>query len=151
MADNNITDEEAQEYIEMDKYCEEKDKIWEFPYRGESISIPLVSKDNREKFLLDIYRGRIELRKKTFQNRYRQTIKLVRLDIGGQPHRNPDGTEIGSPHIHLYKENYDDKWAYEIDKNIFKNLDDSYKTLEDFMGYCNICELPIIIMGLFDD
>lgn len=48
----------------------------------------------RENFLLDIRRGKIDLLKATNQNRARQTIVLVRLDLGGAPHRNPDGEEI---------------------------------------------------------
>ncbi|KJU85379.1 prophage protein [Candidatus Magnetobacterium bavaricum] len=39
-------------------------------------------------------------------------IILLRLCFGGHPHRNPDDTEISSPHLHRYREGYADKWAY---------------------------------------
>ena len=70
--------------------------------------------DGREEFLLDIRRARIDLAKGTYQNRGREVVILARLDFGGAPHRNPDGEEIGSPHIHLYREGFGDKWAFPI-------------------------------------
>ena len=40
----------------------------------------------REEFNLDITRGRIELKKNTFQLRAQRAIVLARIDIGGAPH-----------------------------------------------------------------
>jgi hypothetical protein len=34
------------------------------------------------------------------------SILLTQVDIGGPMHRNPDGTEIQYPHIHIYKEGW---------------------------------------------
>jgi hypothetical protein len=36
-------------------------------------------------------------------------VVLVRLDLGGAPHRNPFDEEIGVPHLHLYREGFGDK------------------------------------------
>ncbi len=116
---------------------------------GGGISIPLVSADRREQFVLDLRRGTIDLSKGTYQNRGRQVVVLVRLDFGGAPHRNPDGEEIGSPHLHLYREGYGDKWAVPAPGAHFANLDDPSRTLDDFMRYCNIVEPPVIRRGLF--
>jgi hypothetical protein len=74
---------------------------------------------------------------------------LVRLDFGGAPHRNPDGEEIGSPHLHLYREGYGDKWAVPVPEDRFENLSDPWQTLEDFMRYCNVVQSPMIRRGLF--
>jgi len=82
--------------------------------------------------------------KGSLQNRARQTIVLARLDFGGQPHRNPNGKEIASPHLHLYREGYGDKWAFPIKAGEFPNIDDAWKTLGDFMRYCNITKPPAI-------
>ena len=98
--------------------------------------------------MLDLSRGRIELSRNKFQNRARKTEILVRLDIGGAPHRNPDGEEVPCPHLHLYKEGCGDKWAYAVPES-FINLKDISQTLEDFMKYCNIVEPPNINRGLF--
>ena len=74
------------------------------------ISIPLEAKEFRgESFSLDISRKKVVLKMK-YQLRARQTIVLARLDFGAK-HRNPDGEEIGVPHLHVYKEGYGDKFA----------------------------------------
>ena len=148
MADIFLTQDEARVLIEMEKH-REKEKKYYFPNLGEKLVIPLISKDKREKFLLDIHRGMINLTKVTYQNRVRKVVNLIRLDISGPPHRNPDNQEIECPHLHIYRENFGDKWAYPIPKDIFTNIGDIYKTLDDFMRYCNITKPPSIDQGLF--
>ena len=111
--------------------------------------VPLVSPDKRESFILDVSRGRIDLKKGTYQNRARQVVVLVRLDFGGPTHRNPDGVEIACPHFHVYREGYGDKWALPVPADRFPNLGDLWVTLEDFMRYCNVTIAPNIRRGLF--
>lgn len=114
-----------------------------------SLIVPLQSPDKREQFLLDIRRGRIDLLKGKYQTRARQVVVLVRLDFGGAPHRNPDDQEIGSPHLHLYREGYGDKWAVEVPVENFPRLSDLWGTLEDFMRFCRVTMPPHIERGLF--
>lgn len=147
MADVNLTQIEADALIVMAKHRVD-DKEWDYPGLGGHASVPLVSADRREQFVLDMRRGRIDLAKGTHQNRGRQVIVLVRLDFGGGPHRNPDGEEVGSPHLHVYREGYSDKWAIPIPADRFSNLDDTWQTLDDFMRYCNIIDPPNIRRGL---
>ena len=40
--------------------------------------------------------------------------------IYGSPHTNPDDQIIGGTHLHIYKEGFDDRWAYPIDLNCSK-------------------------------
>ena len=148
MADANLTQPEADALIAMEKRRSD-DTDWGYPDLGGNITIPLVSIDRRESFFLDLRRGRIDLSKGTFQNRGRQIVVLARLDFGGAPHRNPDGEEIGSPHLHLYREGFGDKWAILVPEDHFPNLHDAWQTLQDFMQYCNIVEPPIIRRGIF--
>lgn len=148
MTEINLTQTEADLLIEMEKYRVD-DALWNYPSLGGSITIPLFSGDKRENFLLDISRGKIDLLKGTYQNRSRQVVVLVRLDFGGQPHRNPDGNEIPSPHLHVYREGYGDKWATPIPVERFPNIGDLWQTLQDFLNYCNIIQPPIIQRGLF--
>lgn len=148
MADLNLTQAEADSLIAMAKHRVDNVE-WEYPDLGGGISVPLVSVDRREQFVLDLRRGRIDLAKCTYQNRGRQVVVLVRLDFGGAPHRNPDGEEIGSPHLHRYREGYGDKWAVRVPGAQFANLGDPSRTLDDFMRYCNIVEPPVIRRGLF--
>jgi hypothetical protein len=148
MPDIDITQAEADALIAMPK-VKVDDQKWEYPTSGRSISMPLASSDKREAFFLDIHRGRIDLRKGTYQNRAHQAIVLVRLDFGGRPHRNPDGEEIPSPHLHRYREGFGDKWAVLAPMDRFPDLGDLWRTLQDFMLFCNIVEPPLIEKGLF--
>lgn len=148
MSDISLLQSDADALIAMEKYRID-DQRWTYPQFGGAIQIPLISKNKREKFSLDISRGRIDLLKGTYQNRTRQVIILVRLDFGGAPHQNPDGQEISSPHLHIYREGYGDKWAMPVPTEIFPSMEDLWETLEDFMRYCNITEPPIIERGLF--
>lgn len=148
MPDIDLSQSEADALIAMEK-VKVDDTSWKYPVLGERISIPLVSKNKRENFILDISRGKIDLLKGTYQNRTRQIIVLARLDFGGQPHRNPNGEEIPSPHLHIYREGHGDKWAMPIPVNQFSNVSDLWQTLQDFMRYCNITDVPNIERGLF--
>jgi hypothetical protein len=148
MAEINLSQAEADALIAMEKQRID-DQRWNYPELGGIMTIPLFSKDRRENFVLDINRSRIDLLKGTYQNRSREIIVLVRLDFGGRLHRNPDDSEIPSPHLHLYREGYGDKWAIPITVKDFPDIQDLWKTLSDFMRYCNISEPPYIDKGLF--
>lgn len=119
------------------------------PPTGGKVTIPLTSVDEREFFLLDVNRGRIDLVKGTYQNRARNVVILARLDFGSKPHRNPDGEEIPSPHLHVYREGYGDTWAYPLDHAEFPDVENATALLGQFMRYCNVTEPPIVRGGLF--
>jgi hypothetical protein len=138
-----LTQEEADAFIAMEKVKINRD-IWHFPPPGDTRHIPLLSVDHKHSFILDIQRGRIDLKKATFQNRVHQVVPLVRVDVGGRPHRNPDDEEIPSPHIHVYREGYGDKWAYPLPLDVFTDPSDLTLTLHQFMCYCNIVDPPEI-------
>lgn len=108
MADIDITQSEADALIQMEKRFVD-DKDWIFPAAGQRIALELTSVDRRENFMLDVTRAQIKLTKATYQNRARQAIILLRLDLDGAPHRNPDGEEIPCPHLHVYREGFGDK------------------------------------------
>ena len=148
MPEIHLTQAEADLLLAMEKH-RLSDEHWEFPQPGEALSIPLASGDRRETFSLDIHRGRIDLAKGTYQNRVRTVVILARLDFGGRPHRNPDGNEVASPHLHLFREGFGDKWAFEVPVDLYPNLPDRWLTLQDFMRYCNIVTPPLIQRGLF--
>lgn len=83
------------------------------------------------------------------QTRGRQVVVLVRLDLGGAPHRNPDGEKIPVPHIHIYREGYGDKWAMPVPTDQFRAVADVWTTFEDFLQFCNITQPPYIDRRLF--
>ncbi len=121
MAEINLTQAEADALIAKQK-VRVNDETWNYPIIGGSINIPLLSMDKRENFFLDIGHSKIDLLKGTYQNRARQVVILVRLDFGSSPHRNPDGEEIPSPHLHIYREGFGDKWATPVPIEIFPNI-----------------------------
>lgn len=118
-----------------------------FPVEGGRINIDIESRDGREKFVLDVSRQRLNLKKVTYQERYATTEILFRLDLGGGPHRNPDGEEVPVPHLHIYKEGFGDKWAIPAPAELIGS-EDPFAILTQFMTYCRIAEPPHIAQGL---
>ena len=148
MADIDLTQSEADGLIAMEKERVNDDLLY-FPEPGARLNVPLRSLDRRESFLLDVTRSRISLTKATFQARARQVIVLLRLDMNGGPHRNPDGAEIECPHLHIYREGFGDKWAFELPSDLTSGDQNLYAFLTRFMTYCRIVVPPDIEEGLF--
>ena len=152
-----LSQSEADALIALPKKRKSND-LYAFPTPGESLTIPIVSDDEREEFLIDVSRGRIRFTKCSYQERYRTIIVLIRLDIDGPPHTNPDvnavplpylmpynGRTIDCPHLHLYVEGYMDKWAIPSPSDKFPDTTDLYGTLQNFFDYCNVIDKPHII------
>ena len=148
MAEINLTQSDADALIAMPKVRAD-DEERDFPLLQQSVVVPLLSADRRETFMLDIHSGRINLSKITFQNRGRQVVVLVRLDIAGPPHRNPDGEEVSCPHLHVYREGLGAKWAVTAPAEKFTALNDYWQTLHEFMQFCSIVTPPAFRKGLF--
>ena len=136
-----LTQAEANQLMQMTK---------RFVSPPASISIPpgldesfeLISLDERERFLLDVWRGTLRLTKLKFQNRVRTVIVLARLDVDGAPHTNPDGEKLAGTHVHFFREGYDDKWAYPVDPKVFTLLSDPETTFQQFCAFCKIESPP---------
>ncbi len=148
MADLDIPQAEADALIAMEKFFVDENP-WTFPLAGDRLSLPLISADKRESFSLDITRSQIKLTKATFQNRARQAIILMRLDLDGPPHRNPDGVEVPCPRLHIFKEGYADKWAIALPLGRYGNTTDLLAACESFMRDCNISGPLRMQRGLF--
>ncbi|MDD3828385.1 MAG: hypothetical protein PHY79_20665 [Anaerolineae bacterium] len=148
MANIDLTQAEADALIAMEKH-RVNDEWHNFPALGGALVLPLQSPDRREQFLLDISQGRIDLLKVKMQNRARQVVVLVRLDLWGAPHRNPDGAEVPCPHLHIYREGYGDKWAFPVPWDECDATSNLWQALDDFMKYCCITQPPYIQRGLF--
>ena len=143
---SDLSQAEADALLRMEKYRIDS-TAHAFPDLGGHIQIVLQSQNQRESFSLDISRRRIALTTK-YQNRGRQSVVLARLDFNS-PHRNPDDSEVGIPHLHIYKEGFGDKWAYEVPADMLKNPSDPWQVLLDFMSYCSVVDTPNISRGLF--
>lgn len=99
--------------------------------------------------MIDVTRAQIRLTKATYQNRARAVIILMRLDLDGPPHGNPDGVEVPRPHLHIYREGYGDKWASPAPVATYSDTLDLFATFEEFMRQCNITDPPKTRKGLF--
>lgn len=107
---------------------------------GTDLFYILGSEDETETFFLDIYRGRLNQMKARFQLRYQRDIVLARL-CTSVSHANPDGTEVGWPHFHRYREGFGDKYAELVEPFV-----DVLAALNFFCGQLNI-PLPDIEGG----
>lgn len=143
MAETNITQEEADALLQMEKHRVD-DKTWSYADNQGKVRIPLKAPASREEFILSLWRGGIELRKGNYNTLARKVVILARLDYGGAPHTNPDGETIPCPHLHVYKEGAATQWAYPLSQEVFTNQADAWALLDEFMGYCRITDPPRI-------
>jgi hypothetical protein len=141
VADIDIPQAEADALIAMEKRFIQTDD-WTFPAAGDRLALELTSLDKRENFVLDITRLQIRLTA-------RQAILLMRLDLDGPVHRNPDGQEVPCPHLHIYREGFADKWALAAPADRYANPADLFLTCEAFMQHCNITGPSRMQRGLF--
>lgn len=139
----SLTQAEADYLITLEKVFE-TDEILTLGEVRLDYSRDLISLDRRERFILDVWRGGLNLKKYKLQTRGHVIVPLVRIDIGGAPHTNPDGEMIPCPHIHLFREGFDDKWAFPLTAYPFRDSYDIVITFEDLARFCNITQVPQI-------
>ncbi|HBY69669.1 MAG TPA: hypothetical protein DEG69_19165 [Flavobacteriaceae bacterium] len=99
-------------------------------------------------YLLDFYRGSFELSRYTYNKRFRQSIILIRYDSGGR-HTNPDGVSFDGPHVHIYKEGFNDKFAYPISELSINNNFSMEEVLNKLLQFCNVTKRPSIEVPMF--
>lgn len=151
--------------IAVEKICDSNRKE---TLSAGNFSCEMASVDGRDLFHLDYSRSNMELKYK-MQIRYSFIYPLLRLDFGSNSyHINPntvfacdpsdpffDVHEMyvghyfprGAPHMHIYRENFLDKWAYPIPES-FRNLRNPYETFDNFMRFCNIIKGPSLYKGI---
>lgn len=131
----------------------EHHSIFDLPLKGFDKKLDLKSYNHY--FLIDINRkGRkkpqftLQLRNKSYKD-----YPLLRLDIIGPPHRNPEGNFpyageiIPCPHIHIAEEKYAAKRAYPLNDKYAKiyltddQLLDLVEILKVFLTYCNVANI----------
>lgn len=140
-----ISNREAIQLIEMSKRpgsevinCPdwETKEIYEFESAG-----------GREKFKMDFYRGRSIQMKATHHLRARKSVGLVRVAVNTGGHKNPDGTEVGPNHIHLFRQGAGLSYAYplsEVTENFFQTPNNLTSLIRDFLLYCNVEPRPSV-------
>lgn len=139
----NLSDQEVNLIInELKLLLERLDmNLLSSPFGRISTTHPILSQSNDIKFKIDIYRGNREPGRFTINLRFEETNDcLVRLDVEGGFHPNPDGSYSPNSHIHIYHNDYDkkDSYAYPIDLSEFPQIENLYNATVSFLDYANI-------------
>ena len=152
-----LTQMEADSLLQMPKEFVDADPL-EFT-RTEAMNYDrlLQSADRREQFLLTIERGLRNRVRLKYQTRARKIIVLARLDLNGSAHQNPPespyrpGERLVGPHMHLYRENFDDRIAYEpqdVPGLVVRDLESGVSCLEDFLRFVGLQTWPAIQLSI---
>ncbi|WP_281672671.1 DUF6978 family protein [Pseudoramibacter alactolyticus] len=139
-----MNDAEFKRLIKLKKWFEEKHIC--LPNCGENKVYKILSDNNADIFWLDTdRRGKIELNKSKLQTRYSMgNVPLVRLEIDAPEHQNPDGSETGRNHIHIYRDGYGLSWAYDLADAKFEGFWDDLKDFSSiFPRFCEYCNIEI--------
>jgi hypothetical protein len=144
-----LTQAQVDSLLQLVKILVDRGRI-DFPPPGTIKTLEVKSENGRESFLIDINRkGKIKISKCTYQERYQVIEILLRLDLDGPPHENPDGIIVPCPHLHIYREGFADKWAAPIAPSDFTDTTDLIKTLKEFLAFCKVRDIPDVLGGLF--
>ncbi|WP_342436697.1 hypothetical protein NSS79_25695 [Paenibacillus sp. FSL L8-0436] len=121
-----------------------------FPSLGNELKLDVDSLNGDENFTINVNRkGKLKPNKCTYLTICHRSTILLRVDIEGPPHRNPDGLLIPCPHIHIYQEGFDDKWAFPLEQEIDADSNDLVDVLIKFLSYNNIQNIPLIETKMF--
>jgi len=132
-----LTDSEVQHLIRLPKRFTDIAQViipqsGEFEHRSDLAAI-----GGRDTFILDISRAAIRMTRCKSQTRYARNIILIRVDLDGSPHENPDGTDVGRSHVHIYRAGWDDKWAYPLSE--YKGFASCSTLVELVRSFCRYC------------
>ena len=140
-----LTQEEADNLIGLVKVLIKQGPI-ALPNLGAQAQIRLTDDDTgKTKFMIDMQRKTLNVSKITYQTRA-MGVRLLRVDIEGPAHPNPDGTEIECPHIHIYQAGYELGWAFPLEDHIITDTTDLAKILIDFLKYNHVKNIPLIMV-----
>jgi hypothetical protein len=121
--DSPLTDDEAKKLIEMLKQSSKA--AIAFPSSGKKKEFEVVGDSKRDVFIVNIFRGSIEVRKCNIGGRTKTGIMLLELHLTPTGvHSNPDGEKIIGPHLHIYTQEYGRAFAVPFDpedKDIVEN------------------------------
>lgn len=132
----DIAQDLANLYINCEKKLKNKEKLELFGTF--KISEELLSDKYGDIFKIDMKRSCIELKLVNLNTRAYESIVLARLDINDREHKNPDGRIIPRTHIHLYREGYNSRFAFDPKELGFKDLDNVTSLIFQFLDFCKI-------------
>jgi hypothetical protein len=153
----SLTQQEADSLMRMPKEFVDPDLLKFTQVEPLNYDRLLHSADRREQFLLTIERGQRNRIRLKYQTRARKIVVLARLDLNGPAHHNPPESpyqpdrRIAGPHMHLYRENFEDRIAYEladVPGLIVRDIRSGLSCLEDFLRFIGLREWPAIQLSI---
>lgn len=112
------------------------------PHDKQFETYKIKSYATKDKFFLYYdRRGTYELKQKG-QIQYKKDFSMIRMEVNAPPHINPDGSAVSRNHIHIYKEGYELRWAYEL-SDILKFSSNDTTPLNLFISFCEYCKIDI--------
>lgn len=132
-----MTTEEAMELINLFKRLESG--TFKIPIDGK-MEYNFLSTSTRSEFKVNVYRV-TKASKISYSGLLKgKNIMLIRLDITPNgKHRNPDGEIIEGNHLHIYSEEYGDRFAISFNSD----NDDVFDNCLDFFEMFNIIDTKI--------
>jgi len=106
----------------------------EFRIQGEE----LISDEFGDIFKLDLRKNKIELKVMNCNIRANDCFVLARLCVNDREHKNPDGIKVGETHLHIYKEGFNDRYAYNPEDHGFSDFDNVPALILQFADFCKI-------------
>lgn len=126
--------------------------------------MPVSSVSPPRRFVVDINRRMKGDSALTLQTRSGDHIRLARLDTTSKPHKNPkvvdvpleilapfNGEVIREPHLHLYVEEFETKWAVPLSITDFWFCSTKMDLVEVFLCYSTVEDHPGFLENLFND
>lgn len=130
------------------------DRAIKFPDVGSQVRHEIKSNNGKEKFVLAIVHNTKRPLKCNYTTLYNGSTVLLRVDTEQAIHTNPDGTDVPAPHIHIYREGYEDRYAYPLPES-FSDHTDLVRISYDLLRYSNVININdvhvIVQVGLFDE
>lgn len=133
-----LTDSEAKFLKELEKIVIEHSV--EIPRDGnkECLNLARNGDINDNIMRIHITTSKRNKEKCSFNVVYNKSITIFRIDIGGSRiHINPDGEDIPTPHMHIYRDGFDAKFAIPL-PSCFTDSNNFGRVLYDLLGYSNV-------------
>ncbi|MGX0910339.1 DUF6978 family protein [Staphylococcus sp. HMSC036D05] len=143
---NNLNDNQIKKLIKELKYPEtliDKNLLNGLIANSLNLRQNILSFELGLEYFVAIKRGNLEKCRFSISIIFKATHHtLVRFDINGGEHTNPDNTKAPKTHVHIYSNKYEkkDRYAYPIDLTKFPQIYDIYNAYLYFLEYNNIKE-----------
>lgn len=151
-----ITQEEADTLRIIEKYLANPQDV-KIPKMRETRIYPAYHKCyNRRRDDLDVsaYRGGIDENKVSYRLIYKKGILLIRIDTNDKTaHINPDNKSFippMTPHVHIYREGYGDKFAYPLPDEFSSKGADIEKLFIEFLQYSNFINIDELSLSIIE-